>query len=176
MTLGVIVSLSLFKIAYQESRYPVGDGPDQFLGDQRCEFVAPLLEELHHRVRPGETMCVVPEGIMINYLTRIESSVPFDCFIPPALQMFDERKIVASFQARPPDYVLLFHRVTPEYGTALFGRDYGRALYSWVIERYTPVAQYGPDPMSEDGDGFILMAPRSAQEGTSDPSKDKAAG
>jgi len=163
MTLGVVVSLSRFKSAHQESLYPVGDGPDQFWGDQRCQFVAPLLEDLRHRVRPGETLCVLPEGILINYLARIESSVPFDSFIPPVLQMFDERKIVASFRAHPPDYVLLFHRETPEYGAALFGRDYGRELYSWVMERYSPVAQYGRDPMSEDGDGFILMAPRSAQ-------------
>ena len=94
---------------------------------------------------------------MINYMTRIESSVPYDSFIPPVLQMFDERKIVATFRAHPPDYVLLFHRVTPEYGVVLFGRDYGRDLYSWVMERYSPVTQCGHDPMSEDGDGLILM-------------------
>ncbi len=176
MTLGVIMSLSLFKSSYQESRYRVGGGPDTFLGDHRCEFVVPLLEELRHRVRPGQTLCVLPEGIMINYLTRIESSVPFDCFIPPALQMFDERKIIASFRAHPPDYVLLFHRETPEYGAALFGRDYGRELSYRVMERYSPVAQHGHDPMSEDGDGFILMARRSAQEGGSTQSMDKEAG
>jgi hypothetical protein len=149
----VVASFPLF----HASRYPVGSGSDAFLGDRRCQLVVPLLEELRHRVRPGETLCVLPEGIMINYMTRIESSVPFDCFIPPVLQMFDERKIVATFRAHPPDYVLLFHRVTPEYGVALFGRDYGRDLCSWVMERYSPVAQYGHDPMSEDGDGFILM-------------------
>jgi hypothetical protein len=174
--LWVLVSLTLSRAAYQERRFPVGSGSDRFLGDRRCQWVVPLLEEIRHRVRPGETLCVLPEGIMINYLTRIESSVPFDCFLPAVLQMFDERKIVATFRAHPPDYVLLFHRVTPEYGVALFGRDYGRELSSWVMERYCPVAVYGHDPMSEDGDGLILMAPRSAQEGGSTQSMDKEAG
>jgi len=172
LTLCVVASFPLF----HPSRYPVGSGSDAFLGDRRCQLVVPLLEEIRHRVRPGETLCVLPEGIMINYLTRIESSVPFDCFLPAVLQMFDERKIVATFRAHPPDYVLLFHRVTPEYGVALFGRDYGRELSSWVMERYCPVAVYGHDPMSEDGDGLILMAPRSAQEGGSTQSMDKEAG
>jgi hypothetical protein len=169
MTLGVIVSLSLFRSAYQESRFPVGNGPDAFVGDRRCEFVVPLLEDLRHRVRPGETLCVLPEGIMINYLARIESSSPFDSFIPPALQMFDEHTIVASFEAHPPDYVLLFHRETPEYGAALFGRDYGRDLFSWVMEHYCLIAEYGHDPMGEGGDGFILMVRNSLdQAGTRD--------
>ena len=173
MTLGVIVSLARFKSTFQESRYPVGDGPDRFLGDQRCEFVAPLLEELRHRVRPGETLCVLPEGILINYLARIESSVPFDSFTPPVLEMLDERKIVASFRAHPPDYVLLFQRDMSEYGVALFGRDYGRELNSWVMERYSPVVQYGRDPMSEDGDGFILMAPKKGVMGLPSDNKTK---
>ena len=134
MTLGVIVSLSLFKSAYQESRYAVGDGRDKFLGDRRCEFADLLLEDLRHRVRPGETLCVLPEGIMVNYLARIESSSPFDSFIPPVLQMFDERTIVASFEAHPPDYVLLSHRDSPEYGAAYFGRDYAQKLSTWVME------------------------------------------
>ena len=172
LAICVVASFPLF----HPSRYPVGSGSDAFLSDRRCQLVVPLLEDIRHRVRPGETLCVLPEGIMINYLTRIESSVPFDCFIPPVLQMFDERKIVASFRAHPPDYVLLCHRETPEYGPALFGRDYGRELSSWVMERYSPVAQYGHDPMSEDGDGFILMAPRSAQDGKSIQSMDKEAG
>ena len=149
---------------FHVSRYPVGSGPDAFFGDRRCQLVVPLLEEIRQRVRPGETLCVLPEGIMINYLTRIESSVPFDCFIPFVLQMFGERRILDSFQVRLPDYVLLFHRDTAEHGPRLFGRDYARQLSSWVTEHYRPVAEYGHDPMSEEGDGFILMAPRAARQ------------
>ena len=158
------------------SRYPVGNGPDAFLGNRRCQLVVPLLEEIRHRVRPGETLCVLPEGILINYLTRIESSVPFDCFLPPVLQMFDERKIVASFRAHPPDYVLLFHRVDPRIRSrTLRPRLRPGALFLGDGARL-PVAVYGHDPMSEDVDGLILMAPRSAQEGGSTQSMDKEAG
>jgi hypothetical protein len=158
--LWAFVSLVLCRAAYQGKLFPVGSGYDRFLGDQRGQYAAPLLEDLRHRVRPGDTLSVLPEGILINYLARIDSSVPFDSFIPPVLQIFGESRILASFRARPPDYVLLSHRETPEYGAALFGRDYGRELFSWVMEHYSPVAQYGRDPMSEGGDGFILMARR----------------
>jgi hypothetical protein len=154
----VVVSLARFQTVYRERTTTMGSGADSFVSDPSCEFAAPALAEIRLRVRPGQTLCVLPEGIMINYLARVESAVPYDCFIPPSLQMFDEHKIIAKFQARPPDYVLLVHRLTPEYGAKLFGIDYGRELYSWVTERYSPVSEGGKDPMTDDGDGFILLA------------------
>jgi hypothetical protein len=176
ISLGVIVSLSLSNFAYQKSCYRVGDGPDEFFGDHRCAFVVPLLDELRQRAHPGETLCVLPEGPMINYLARIDSSVPYDCFIPPVLQMFGENQIIAELNKHPPTYILLIYRDTSEYGNRMFGRDYGRDLYSWVLQRYCPVAEYGASALSEDGDGFILMAPRSAQQAESNQSIAKETG
>ena len=71
--------------------------------------------------------------------------------------MFDERKIVATFRARSPDYVLLFHREIPKYGAACFGRDYGRELYSWMRRHYDPIADWGRHPMTDGVDGLIVM-------------------
>lgn len=171
-----LVSLSIFNAAYKERCYTLGSGLDSFVGDPRCRFAVQALKEIQRRVRPGETLCVLPEGPMINYLARIESSVPYDCFIPPILEMFGEDQIIIKFQEHPPDYVLIVYRDTSEYGPQMFGRDYGRDLYSWVMHRYCPVAEYGRDPMSEDGDGFILMAPRSAPECGRTQSMDREAG
>jgi hypothetical protein len=164
--LWVLVSLALSGASYGERKYPIGSGSDRFLGDRRCQFVASALEELRHRMNPGETLIVLPEGIMINYLARMESPVPFDCYLPAVLQMFDERRIVARFDADPPDYVILFHRNTAEYGVPVFGRDYAKDLYSWVVGHYRPLAVYGRDPLSEDGEGLILMVSSGSNRGS----------
>jgi hypothetical protein len=158
MALFAVDSLSYFRAAQAQRRYPVGSGGDLVLADAHCAIAADALEEIRHRLRPGETLCVLPEGIMVNYLARIPSPVPYDCFIPPSLEMFDEGRIIASFEAHPPDYVLFLPRSTSEYGARLFGRDYGRSLYSWLIERYHAVAERGGSPLTGEGEGFILMA------------------
>jgi hypothetical protein len=165
MALGALVACVLFSLArYQEmhegQRHPIGSGGDAFFGDERCQFAASALEEIRRRVRPGETVCVLPEGVMLNYLARVDSSIPYECFLPPVLQMYGERQIINSLQAHPPDYVVLFHRDCPEYGASLFGRDYGQELYAWVKDHYSPVAEYGRSPMTEDGEGLTLMAVR----------------
>jgi hypothetical protein len=150
--------MACFNAAYRASHFPVGSGPDFFQGDERCRFAAPLLGEIRHRVRPGQTLCVLPEGMLINYLARLESSVPFGVFTPLVMGAHGERRMLESLQARPPDYVLLLHRPTIAYGPRLFGRDYGQDIYAWVAGRYSTVSRFGRDPMSDDGDGFLLMA------------------
>lgn len=168
--LGVIMYLSLvsldrFRVNFRERDQLVGTGSDAFLGDAHCRFAVPALEAICHRIRPGETLCVIPEGIMINYLSRVESSVPYTCFLPANFEMYGEDKIVKSFQDHPPDYVLLVHRDTREYGPSPFGREYGRELYSWILQRYESVAQQGKDLLRDNGEGFVLMA-RVAPAGT----------
>ena len=153
-----LVSLDRFRMNFREQAEPVGTGADLFLGDSKCSFAVPALEAIRLRVRPGETLCVIPEGIMMNYLSRVDSSVPYTCFLPANFEMYGEHKIVRDFQDHPPDYVLLVHRNTREYGPSPFGREYGRELYSWILERYHSVAGQGKDPLSDDGEGFVLMA------------------
>jgi hypothetical protein len=172
IALFVVISLDRFKDIFQERCYAVGSGADSFLGDPHCKYAASALEEIHRRLRPGETMCVLPEGIMMNYLSRVESSLPYDCFVPPIFDMYGESTINDRFRADPPDYVLVLHRDTSEYGAARFGRDYARELFSWVSQNYTPVFKLGANPMNEDGEGLILMASRGIAENRSKGSVD----
>jgi hypothetical protein len=169
------VGLSAFNAGCKERCYTLGRGLDSFLGDPTCRFAVNALNTIHRRVRPGETLCVLPEGPMINYLARIKSSVRYDCFIPPVLQMFGETQIIRELDAHPPDYILIIHRDTSEYGPRMFGRDYGLDLYSWVMNRYCAVEEYGGGPMSENGSGFVLMVLRAAQDGESAQSMEKEA-
>jgi hypothetical protein len=161
--LWILISLVTFRDAYRASHFPVGRGPDFFLGDRRCQFADPLLEEIRQRLHPGETLCVLPEGILINYLARVDSSVPFLHFDPFAIQVFGELSVLESFSAHPPDYVVLWHRNTSEYGPALFGRDYGQALYSWVRRNYDYVAEWGRAPDADGGHEFVLMVLKSTR-------------
>src|SRR5262249_44835364 len=106
LALFVLGTLIVFNTHHNVPGYAVGAGLDSFLGDPQCRFAVPAMDEIKRRVRPGETLSVLPEGIMINYLARVESSVRYDCFLPPVLQMFGEQKIISEFQDHPPNYVL----------------------------------------------------------------------
>lgn len=126
----------------------VGSGGDTFRADLRGRFVNAALEAYAGLAQPGDTLAVLPEGVMLNYLAGSLNPTPYVNFMPPELMLFGEERIVAAFDAAPPDWILLVHKDTSEYGFPLFGPDYGTKLATWVQTRYTSVRQFGQPPLT----------------------------
>lgn len=126
----------------------VGRGGDAFRSDLRGRFVNAALEAYAGLAGPGDTLAVLPEGVMLNYLAGSANPTPYVNFMPPELLLFGEDRIVEAFQAAPPDWVFLVHKDTSEYGYPLFGPDYGTRLATWVQANYTSVRQFGQPPLT----------------------------
>jgi hypothetical protein len=96
---------------------------------------------------------------MLNYLTRLESPLRVVNLMPPELMAFGEDDVLRSLGARPPDFVLLLHRNTTEYGYPLFGSDprYGRRTMSWINERYANVRDTSQAQAGQSNSGLQLL-------------------
>jgi hypothetical protein len=83
--------------------------------------------------------------------------------MPPEVIMFGEDQIVAGFEAHPPDFVVLCHKDTSEYGAPLFAHDYGRKIAAWVHDNYESVVLLGDPPLVEvDRFGILILRRRLA--------------
>jgi hypothetical protein len=149
----------LFAIDAQTRRRftTVSAGADAFLADGRGAFVNKALELLRLYARPDQTLAVFPEGVIVNYLSRHVNPTPYIVFLPLEVTLFGEDMIVASLQTHPPDYAMLVHRDTSEYGVQYFGRDYGRKIYAWIAANYRPVHQIGAPPLQSGRFGILLL-------------------
>jgi hypothetical protein len=135
----------------------VGAGPDQLRSDRRARLLSDTLELLRRQVGPEQTLAVLPEGVMLNFLTRRVNPTPYSAFLPVELIMFGEGRIVQAFERSPPDFVALVHVDTSEYGYRFFGHDYGQQLQAWVEAHYRPVKLLGGMPLSDQGPGVLLL-------------------
>jgi hypothetical protein len=126
----------------------VGRAGDAFHSDIRGRYVNEALEAFAALARPGATLAVLPEGVMLNYLAESVNPTPYVNFMPPELLLFGEERILAAFQATPPDWILLVHKDTSEYGFPLFGPDYGTRLASWIQAEYSAVRQFAQTPLT----------------------------
>ncbi len=113
-------------------------------------MVASLVEWVEANLPPDATLLVLPEGVMVNYLTRRVNPTRHLNFVPPEIMIFGEGQILEDLRAQPPDYVVLVHRETREYGLPLFGTDYAPRLLEWAREQYEPVAQVGAVPLAPE--------------------------
>jgi hypothetical protein len=100
----------------------------------------------------GATVTVLPEGAMINYLTRRPTSLPITNFMMTELILFGEDRIVDNFKAHPPDYVILVQKNSVEFGVGPFGVDSrnGVKIMQWVNQNYSPAVLIGEEPFQSD--------------------------
>jgi hypothetical protein len=160
-----VVHLVPIGVWLRQKSYPVASGPNRFYADARGFWVNKALSALSAQLAPDQTLLVLPEGVMLNFLTGRQNPTPYVNFMPPELLMFGEGRILASIQAHPPDFVAVVHREAPEYGLPFFGRDFGSALYAWVRQCYRPVWLLGQPPLVDHQFGILLL--RYAPEGRS---------
>jgi hypothetical protein len=147
---------------YRAKTLAVGSGADRFYtsamsGQGRVAREA--LGTLEETIFPGATLAVVPEGVMLNYLMRLESPLRVINLMPPEMMAFGEDDVLRSLAARPPDFVLLIHKDTSEYGYPKFGRDsrYGLRTLAWINDHYESNRVLPPDASGTSDPGIRLL-------------------
>lgn len=149
---------------YNLKVFPVGQGGDQILAchpsvDPSGYQVAKTIQWLRSNLRADQTFIVIPEGVVLNYLTRRVNPTPFTNFMPPEMEAYGEDKILDEFVKKRPDYFVIVHRNAWEYGVDFFGKDirYGKKIMTWVDANYNTVEKFGFEPLRNDYFGIKIL-------------------
>jgi hypothetical protein len=145
---------------WKTKSFVVGAAGDAFLADVPGEFVNEITTQFAPLAPPGATLAVIPEGLMINYLTRRENPTGQLNFTPPAMIMYGDAEMLAAFQSHPPDFLMLMNTDSTEYGARTFGIDYAQTLYRWILDNYEEAKQIGAKPGGK-GLGVTIMKKKS---------------
>ena len=106
----------------------------------RGRAVAALLEHLR-RVEARE-LVVMPEGLGLNYLTRVSTPLRYQTFTPVEIAGA-EAPIVAELAAKRPQYVAIVTRDLREFGYTGLGVDYGRGITAFLRANYDVERRFG---------------------------------
>jgi hypothetical protein len=154
-----LVSQSIFSLKV----FPVGEGRDRFFAfAPSFNPTGRLVEAVAGRMRassPDQILLMLPEGVMVNYLSRRASPIPTANFFPIDLGHGREEKIVAALERHPPDFVGLISRDLREYAIDHFGEETGsgRLILGWVGRHYHQVWGAGGNPLDPDHYGVVLF-------------------
>jgi hypothetical protein len=160
---GIAVYFGISQKLYETKTLKIGSSGDAFFAfdpaaDWRGQALIDVLRALE-ATPPGATVAVLPEGVMINYLSRRENPTPYINLTVPVLLTFGESVIQRRFEMTPPDYILLVHKDSTEYGVPYFGSDprNGQALMASIGTRYRTVGVIGRIPLHEGGYGIAIL-------------------
>lgn len=159
---GILVSHSQALLA--QRTHPVGAGRDLFYApvpekEPMGDIVGQTAHWLENEKKPGQTLIVLPEGIMINYLARIPSPVAPFFFFSSATRGEREAALVRQLTAHPPDWVAIVSRDLREFGLAHYGdqNDQGGQILAWVHQHYESAAELGGDPLDPNDRGGMIL-------------------
>ena len=142
----------------------VGRGSDAFWADaERGEVMRVAQARIETLVGKDQTLAVLPDGVMLNYLTRRRNPTPYIIGNPADMAMFGEAAMLRAYASAPPDWIALVACDTTIYGFPYFGRDYARSLAAWMDRNYVLAEVIGAPPFTGGGFGVALLC-RSGRE------------
>jgi hypothetical protein len=123
---------------------------------------------IEHNTAPEAGLVAFPEGIMLNYLSRRVDPTPYTNFMMVELQAFGEDAILAGLRAHQPDFVVLVHKDTSEFGVRFFGTDprYGKTIMDWIKAEYENAQRIGFEPLKDERFGIKILKRRAGVHAT----------
>ncbi len=114
---------------------------------------------LDQNTASNATLAVLPDGAMLNYVTRRPNPTPYTSFIPPEFVAHGEGRILEAYRSHSPDYIVVIHRDSSEYGYGLFGQDpaYGARLMEWINRNYRTAWLWGNEPLRTNQFGIKIL-------------------
>lgn len=134
----LFVHLRAYARIYHDKPLVVARGTaDQF----RANAIGVLVSEVSQFLSvlpPGTTVAVVPQGVMINYLSARNNPTPYVTLMPPEVLMYGDGTIAAAYAQNPPDVVVIVGADLREYGYDAFEQLAPRTA-AFFRAHYTPV-------------------------------------
>jgi hypothetical protein len=136
---------------------PVGAKGDFFYAAEYGQYTQQAIEFINANTKPTDTLVCMPEGLLINFMTRRISTTPDMNFNPISLIMYGEENMLSRLQQHPPDWIALVGEDTSIYDAQFFGRDYARRIAAWIHENYEPAKLCGALPFTSEKLGIFIM-------------------
>jgi hypothetical protein len=162
---GVVILASQSQSTLSWHTYAVGDGVDRFYCNPpevdpkiTGEIVRLFSEELR-KTPPDQTLLVLPEGVMLNYLTRKPSPLAPVSLYAAYMGSGREDQMVEELRRHPPEWVAIISRGLREFGLKRYGEKpgSGQQILRWVAGNYEVALFVGGDPLDDQQRGGLLL-------------------
>jgi len=149
---------------YSDKTAPIGSGSDTIIAFNPHfrpvdAVVAQALSWVETNMPPSATLAVLPQGAMLNYLSRHINPCGYIAWNPPEVAAFGMDKMTDALEAHPPDYVIELFVNYGEYGETVFGQEkhFGQDAQRWIDGHYELVCLLGHDWLKDNQFGIKIL-------------------
>lgn len=95
-----------------------------------------LINFIKNNTEKNDKIVILPEGLIINFLTERQSDNYFNSMLPLYIESFGEKNIINHFEGNKPEYFVLSNEKMDNYGFKYICYDYALGLCSFIKENY----------------------------------------
>jgi len=109
------------------------------------EAINKTVEYINKNTKEEDTILVLPEGSVINYLTKRKSHNKFYYLIPPNIEVFGEESIVKELEQDLPEYLILQPMSYTNFSETYFCDSFGKKICNLIPKYYEAPIVFGDD-------------------------------
>jgi hypothetical protein len=149
------------KSFYDMKSYSIASGRDRLLTfNEKIFGYGPIINKtlayIDQSMSGDDSFIVMPDGVMLNYLSRKNNPSRYFEFTPNIVEAIGEEKIIHEISLTPPSFIILSKKDTSEHGATYFGFDYARNIYSWITDNYDKVFSAGDGTLTGNDFGITI--------------------
>ncbi len=133
---GIVYMLASLNFAMKIYNYPLETNRGKIY---TAGFWGPTLDKLINyidkEIPPKSTFVMMPEGLMVNFLTERKANNRFYSLTPNFVEAFED-KVIQDLMLKEPEYIFITNQDTNDYGFTFFGKDYALGIYDYVQNNY----------------------------------------
>jgi hypothetical protein len=163
LAVGFLRLFTQTQFIYHQKTLAVGEGRDRIVVfPEKLNQADPIIQSavawFESNTPSNATLAVLPEGAMVNYLSRRRNPTGYLLWDPTVVKFFGPDNMVSAFQRNSPDYVIFLPREVSEFGVKPFGqgKGFGLELVQWLHEHYEPVASLNGTPGAKGETGLVF--------------------
>lgn len=159
--LTLIFYFNFTKNIYDMKNYPLAEGRDRFLTfDDKYFSYGPVvnetLQQIDKLMSANDTFIVMPEGVMLNYLSRRKNPSRYFEFTPNFIEAMGEENVLNNISLNRPSFIIITKKDTSEHGAKFFGVNYAFNIYSWITHNYDKVISIGDGTLTGNDFGITI--------------------
>jgi len=114
-------------------------------GIEQIEAIYETVNYIKENTKKEDTVLVLPEGAIINFLTDRKSNNKYYYLIPPNIEIFGEEKIFNDLQENLPDYLVIQPMSYNNFQETFFCESFGTKICSLIPKYYEKPKVFGKD-------------------------------
>ncbi len=100
------------------------------------EVTNQTLNYINTSTKKDDTILVIPESAILNFLTQRQSNNKLYYLIPPNNELLTDKFITHELKTNPPDVILISNLRYNWYNQGSFSKTWGNNIYKYINESY----------------------------------------